>query len=43
VNQIVYQLHLLGFAEVGAWSLPLPSPIIGEAIRILTRYFRADG
>ncbi|NJO78915.1 MAG: hypothetical protein HC827_10595 [Cyanobacteria bacterium RM1_2_2] len=42
VNQVVYQLHLLGFAEVGAWSPPLPSPITGEVIRILTRYFRAD-
>jgi hypothetical protein len=42
VNQVVYQLHLLGFAEVGAWSPPLPSPISGEVIRILTRYFKVD-
>jgi hypothetical protein len=41
VNQVVYRLHLLGFAEVGAWSPPLPSPISGEVIRIMTQYFRA--
>lgn len=40
VNQVVHHLHLLGFAEVGAWSPPLPSPISGEVIRILTRYFK---
>jgi len=30
----------LGFAEVGEWSPPLPSPISGEVMRILTRYWK---
>ncbi|MEG4320360.1 MULTISPECIES: hypothetical protein [unclassified Microcoleus] len=38
VDSIVNLLHVLGFAEVGEWSPPLPSPIAGEIIRILTRY-----
>lgn len=39
VNRIVHRLHVLGFAEAGEWSPPLPSPIEGEVIRILVRYF----
>jgi hypothetical protein len=38
VERIVRYLHVLGFAEVGEWSPPLPSPISDEVIRILTRY-----
>lgn len=38
VDNIVHLLHVLGFAEVGEWSSPLPSPVEGEVIRILTRY-----
>jgi len=37
VNTIIHQLHVLGFAEVIAWTPPIPSPIPGEVIRILTR------
>ena len=40
VDSIVHLLHVLGFAEVGEWSPPLPSPIAGEVIRILTRYWK---
>lgn len=39
VDHIVYRLYLLNFAEVREWSPPLPSPVQGEVIRILTRYF----
>lgn len=38
VNGIVHQLHVLNFAEVGEWTLPLPSSVSGEVIRILTRH-----
>lgn len=38
VESIVHALHVLRFAEVGEWSPPLPSPVQGEVIRILTRY-----
>ena len=38
VESIVNYLHVLGFAEVGEWSPPLPSPVKNEVIRILTRY-----
>jgi hypothetical protein len=41
VDHVVHQLHVLGFAEAGAWSPPIPSPVIGEVMRILTKYFRA--
>ncbi len=40
VESIVNLLHVLGFAQVGEWSPPLPSPIAGEIIRILTRYWK---
>jgi hypothetical protein len=43
VNGIVHQLHVLGFAEVTLWSPPLPSPVRGEILRILTRYVRIEG
>ncbi|HIK30657.1 MAG TPA: hypothetical protein IGS17_14295 [Oscillatoriales cyanobacterium M59_W2019_021] len=39
VDNLVGYLHILGFAEVGEWSPPVPSPIEGEVIRILTRYY----
>lgn len=38
VNGIVHTLHVLNFAEQGEWSRPLPSPVPGEIVRILTRY-----
>ena len=41
VNQVVHHLHLLGFAEASEWSPALPSPIAGEIIRILVRYYLA--
>ncbi|RMG05549.1 MAG: hypothetical protein D6728_20555 [Cyanobacteria bacterium J055] len=40
VESVIRHLHVLGFAEVGEWSLPLPSPIEGEVVRILTRYYQ---
>ncbi len=40
VESIVNLLHVLGFAEAVEWSPPLPSPIAGEIIRILTRYWK---
>lgn len=40
VNHIVHELHLKGFAEAGEWSPPLPSPLDGEVIRILVRYWQ---
>lgn len=43
VNSIVHRLHVLGFAEVGEWTPPLPAPVNGEVIRILTRYMNIDG
>jgi hypothetical protein len=42
VNRVIHQLHLLGFAEAGEWSPALPSPIAGEVIRILVRYYLSD-
>lgn len=38
VNGIVDQLQVLKFAQVGEWTLPLPSQVPGEVIRILTRH-----
>ena len=43
VNGMVQHLHVIGFAEIGEWSPPLPSPVPGEVIRILTRYIIIDG
>jgi hypothetical protein len=43
VNSIIHQLHVLGFAEVIAWTPPVPSPVRGEVIRILTRYANIEG
>jgi hypothetical protein len=40
VESIVNLLHVLGFAQVGEWSPPLPSPLAGEVMRILTRYWK---
>jgi hypothetical protein len=42
VNGIIHRLHVLGFAEVIAWTPPLPSPIEGEIIRVLTRHIRIE-
>ncbi|MEO0352734.1 MAG: hypothetical protein AAF282_22060 [Cyanobacteria bacterium P01_A01_bin.15] len=41
VESIIKRLHIDGFAQVGEWSKPLPSPIAGEIIRILTRYYES--
>ena len=38
VEGIVHRLHVVRFADVGEWSIALPSPEPGEVIRILTRY-----
>jgi hypothetical protein len=43
VNSVIVQLHVINFAEVIAWSPPLPSPVPGEVIRILTRYVNISG
>ena len=43
VNSIVHELHVKNFAEVIAWSPPLPSTVEGEVIRVLTRYFLLAG
>jgi hypothetical protein len=40
VESIINLLHVLGFAKVDEWSPPLPSPIAGEIMRILTRYWK---
>ncbi|MDY6783434.1 MAG: hypothetical protein SW833_12985 [Cyanobacteriota bacterium] len=42
VNGIIHRLHVLGFAEVIAWTPPLPSPIEGEIIRVLTRHIKIE-
>ncbi|MGB6169378.1 MAG: hypothetical protein WBF52_17475 [Geitlerinemataceae cyanobacterium] len=39
VESIIHRLHLLGFAEVGEWSAPLPFAVNGEVMRILTRHW----
>jgi hypothetical protein len=39
VNWIVDILQVLGFAKIEELSPPLPSPISGQIMRILTRYF----
>jgi hypothetical protein len=39
VENVVHQLYVVRFAEVSQWSPPLPSPVKGEVIRILTRYW----
>lgn len=43
VESVIHQLHVVRFAEVGEWSPPLPSPVQGEVIRILTRYYTHSG
>jgi hypothetical protein len=37
VNSVIHHLHVLGFAEVIAWTPPIPSPLPGEVIRVLNR------
>ena len=43
VESVIHQLHVIGFAEVIAWTPPIPSPVQGEVIRILTRYSHIRG
>jgi hypothetical protein len=43
VNSVIHQLHVLHFAEVIAWTPPVPSSVRGEVIRILTRYVNIRG
>lgn len=43
VNSVIHQLHVLHFAEVIAWTPPVPSLVKGEVIRILTRYVNIRG
>jgi len=43
VNSVIHQLHILGFAEVIAWTPPVPSPLPGEVIRVLTRNVKIKG
>jgi hypothetical protein len=38
VNSVIHQLHVVRLAEVIAWTPPIPSPVRGEVIRILTRF-----
>ncbi|MEG4110890.1 MULTISPECIES: hypothetical protein [unclassified Microcoleus] len=40
VESLINLLHVLGFAEVGEWIPPLPSPLAGEVMRIVTRYWK---
>ncbi|NEQ31831.1 MAG: hypothetical protein F6K04_12640 [Leptolyngbya sp. SIO4C5] len=40
VESVIMRLYLQGFSQVYEWSPPLPSPIQGEVIRILTRYYQ---
>ncbi|MFB2979264.1 hypothetical protein ACE1CM_24190 [Microseira sp. BLCC-F43] len=37
VESVVRQLYVVRFAEISEWSPPLPSPVQGEVIRILTK------
>lgn len=39
VESVVHQLYIVRFAQISEWSPPLPSPVRGEVIRILTRYW----
>lgn len=43
VNSVIHQLHVLHFADVIAWTPPVPSLVKGEVIRILTRYVNSRG
>ncbi|MBD0344248.1 MAG: hypothetical protein ICV63_05335 [Coleofasciculus sp. Co-bin14] len=43
VNSVIHQLHMIGFAETIAWTPPIPSPVRGEVIRILTRNVNING
>ena len=40
VNSAVSELHARQFADVYAWSQPIPSRYPGEIIRYMTRYYR---
>jgi hypothetical protein len=43
VNSVIHQLHVLSFAEVIAWTPPVPSLVKGEVIRVLTRQVNIGG
>ncbi|MBD0345752.1 MAG: hypothetical protein ICV63_13205 [Coleofasciculus sp. Co-bin14] len=43
VNSVIHQLHVLHFAEVIAWTPPVPSLVKGEVIRVLTRQVNIQG
>ena len=38
VNQVIHELHVRGFAEVGAWSPAIRAQNPEEIIRVMTRY-----
>ena len=42
VNSAVSELHARQFADVYAWSQPIPSRYPGEIIRYMTRYYRIN-
>ena len=39
VNSAVNELHARKFAEIYAWSQPIPSRYPGEIMRYMTRYY----
>lgn len=43
VNSVIHQLHVLHFAEVIAWTPPVPSLVKGEVIRVLNRHVNITG
>ena len=43
VIKIIHTLYRLGFAEVTAWSPPIPTAIPGEVMRVLVRRVSVDG
>jgi hypothetical protein len=42
ITNVIQTLHVLGFAEVGAWSPYLPGPHPGEIMSILTISFPVE-
>ena len=42
VDSAVNELHARQFADVYAWSQPIPSRYPGEVIRYMTRYYRIN-
>ena len=43
VDNVIHELHIKKFSEVGLWTPQLPSVNEGEVIRVLTRYFNLSG